>query len=138
MSLILGSADPDRISVMYDWDVDVYLNIIEMQNDVNMPQWIDLHWEMTKDKLILQTKEWNDALRRYCDCKNLTGIEREKMIKMYAASTLARCANPTCKEVEVHVKRFDKCSRCNSVAYCSRRCQQEHWRLSHKKNCGLS
>jgi hypothetical protein len=35
-----------------------------------------LHWEMTKDKLILQTKEWNDALRRYCDCKNLTGTER--------------------------------------------------------------
>ncbi|OEU08634.1 hypothetical protein FRACYDRAFT_249528 [Fragilariopsis cylindrus CCMP1102] len=63
---------------------------------------------------------------------------REKMINMYTASPLARCANPTCKDVEVHVKSFDRCSRCNSVAYCSRRCQKEHWRLSHGKKCGLN
>jgi hypothetical protein len=137
MLSILDSADPDRISGMYDWDVDIYVDIIEMRINVNTLYWCDLHWDMTKNQLMHETKEWNDALRRYCDCKNLTGIEREKMINMYTASPLARCANPTCTEVEVHVK-FGKCTRCNSVAYCSRGCQKEHWRLSHRKNCGLN
>ena len=137
MLSILGSTDPDRISGMYDWDVNMYVDICEMRINDKTLYWNDLHWDITKNQLMHQTKEWNDALRRYCDCKNLTGIEREKMINMYTASPLARCANPTCKEVEVHVKSFDKCSRCNSVAYCSRRCQKEHWRLSHGKNCGL-
>lgn len=108
MLSILCSEDPDRISGMYDWDVDIYVDIFEMHNDVH-------------------TLHWND----------FTGIEREELANMYTASPLARCANPTCKEVEAHVKSFDKCSRCNRMACCSRRCQKEHWRLSHRKNCGL-
>ena len=138
MLSILGSTDPDRISGMYDWDVNMYVDICEMRINDKTLYWNDLHWDITKNQLMHQTEEWNDALRRYCDCKNLTGIEREKMINMYTASPLARCANPTCKDVEVHVKSFDRCSRCNSVAYCSRRCQKEHWRLSHGKKCGLN
>jgi sulfatase maturation enzyme AslB (radical SAM superfamily) len=138
MSSIIDSmsADPDRLSLMYDWDVDIFVDIIEMQNVDKFP-WFDLHWKMMKSEVILLTKEWNDDLHRYCDYKNLTGKERDKIVQIYTASLLARCANPTCKEVEFHVKSFGKCTRCNSVAYCSRGCQKEHWRVSHKKNCGL-
>lgn len=32
-------------------------------------------------------------------------------------------------------KSFEKCSRCNSVWYCSRKCQKNHWMSGHKDVC---
>ncbi len=82
-------------------------------------------------------KEWNEALTHHCDDVDvgLTGEEREQVFMLYTASPLTRCANPRCDELEVKVKVFAKCSRCKKVAYCSRGCQADHWKLSHKKRC---
>jgi len=45
---------------------------------------------------------------------------------------LVRCAN--CDKKEKSVKEFKKCTRCNSVYYCSKACQKANW-PSHKITC---
>jgi len=30
-----------------------------------------------------------------------------------------------------------KCSRCKTVQYCSRSCQEEHWKCGHKSRCSM-
>jgi hypothetical protein len=45
---------------------------------------------------------------------------------------LVRCAN--CEKKEKLEKEFQKCSRCNSVYYCSKICQRTDW-PSHKQIC---
>ena len=32
-------------------------------------------------------------------------------------------------------ERFQRCSRCKVQVYCSRECQQDHWKRGHKKSC---
>jgi hypothetical protein len=44
------------------------------------------------------------------------------------------CSNPACDEVQGRTK-FDQCSQCRAVQYCSRRCQKAHWKGSHKQAC---
>lgn len=41
------------------------------------------------------------------------------------------CQNPSCLAKSEKIKR---CSRCMMIAYCSKKCQQEHWEI-HKKFC---
>jgi hypothetical protein len=125
--------DPDGISVLCGWDIEVYVGVMERIE--NWFEWNDLHWALPKSELIQRTKEWNHALLQYCNDLNLIGIERDQVIKTHTASALAPCANPACHEFEVDIKSFAKCSRCKKVAYCSRACQGDHWKLSHKKNC---
>ena len=49
-----------------------------------------------------------------------------------------RCANPTCVlnrlDKSTGQVKFEKCSRCLAVIYCSRECQVAHYPL-HKKLC---
>lgn len=44
------------------------------------------------------------------------------------------CAGPTCSR-RGSVRTFERCSRCRGVLYCSRACQQAHWRAGHRAVC---
>lgn len=53
----------------------------------------------------------------------------------YVKDTRRVCFNRGCAEVE-RLEKFKLCSQCRKVAYCSRKCQKEHWkRFGHKQNC---
>jgi MYND finger len=41
-----------------------------------------------------------------------------------------QCTNPSCTN-----EGKKKCGRCNTVRYCCRECQVEHWRSEHKSLC---
>jgi len=41
---------------------------------------------------------------------------------------------PSCQEMETAGRRFQKCSRCKREAYCSKECQQLHWK-AHELMC---
>ncbi|KAK5657591.1 hypothetical protein OQA88_3166 [Cercophora sp. LCS_1] len=49
------------------------------------------------------------------------------------ASSTPKCANPTCKTAP-GPEELPKCSRCQTVPYCSRKCQISDW-PSHKSIC---
>jgi hypothetical protein len=117
---------------MRDMDPEVYAGCIERID--NWFHWRDDHWTLDKSELLQRVKEWNEALEKYCDDEALIGEERQSVIKLNKASPLAPCANPSCDAFEKKVKGFSSCSRCRTVAYCSRSCQMEHWK-THKKSC---
>lgn len=45
------------------------------------------------------------------------------------------CGNCAC--VQMEGKKYDKCSRCLGVSYCSKACQVQHWKAAggHKQAC---
>ena len=43
----------------------------------------------------------------------------------------ANCSNPACTS-GVGLK---KCSGCKVVRYCSKKCQKNHWKISHRFEC---
>jgi hypothetical protein len=117
---------------MREMDPEVYAGCIERID--NWFHWRDDHWNLDKSELLQRVKEWNEALEKYCDDEGLIGEERRAVIKLNKASPLAPCANPSCDAFEKKAKGFSSCSRCRTVAYCSRSCQKEHWK-THKKSC---
>jgi hypothetical protein len=50
-----------------------------------------------------------------------------------------KCSQPTCKNTESAEKKFNVCGNCKKAgvltAYCSRECQQLHWKNGHKQVC---
>eukprot|EP00554_Chaetoceros_debilis_P014098 CAMPEP_0194111774 /NCGR_PEP_ID=MMETSP0150-20130528/10702_1 /TAXON_ID=122233 /ORGANISM="Chaetoceros debilis, Strain MM31A-1" /LENGTH=595 /DNA_ID=CAMNT_0038801295 /DNA_START=124 /DNA_END=1908 /DNA_ORIENTATION=+ len=121
----LADTDPGKKSRMRDWDMDIVVGCMERIENYFM--WNDFHWTMPKSELLLRTSEWNKALDQYCDEVGTTESDRDRVIEKYSASSYAPCANPSCDVIEEKVKGFAKCSRCKSVAYCSRKCQAKNW-----------
>jgi hypothetical protein len=116
-----------------DWDPMVYAGVVDRIG--NCFTWNDLHWRLTKVELLQRTKEWNEALEKYCDDIDLTGVERETVIKKHTANPCAPCSNAPCNNWETEPKGFQNCSRCKSAAYCSRDCQKKDWKAQHIKTC---
>lgn len=48
---------------------------------------------------------------------------------------LRACGLPSCGKVEPVFGKYDRCSACLSVAYCSAEHGVAHWRAGHKKEC---
>lgn len=48
--------------------------------------------------------------------------------------TSRRCCNH-CDKSEVKWEGHKLCSRCKNACYCSKECQQAHWKAGHKKQC---
>jgi hypothetical protein len=119
----------DRV---HDMDPDVYAGCIERIDDFFC--WSDVHWSLEKAELLIRVKEWNEALKKFCDDKGLTGSVRQSAIEKHQATPYAPCGNPSCNKIETKVKEYLKCSRCKMIAFCSRECQRETWTI-HKKIC---
>jgi hypothetical protein len=116
-----------------DWDPMVYAGVVDRIDNCFM--WTDLHWRLDKVELLQRTKEWNEALEKYCHEMGLTGTERETIVQKHTANPCAPCSNPSCNNFETEPKGFKKCSRCKSVAYCSINCQKKDWKAQHKSTC---
>jgi hypothetical protein len=117
-----------------DWDPTVYAGVVDRIDDCFT--WNDLHWRLSKAELLQRTKEWNEALEKYCDDKGLTGAERKAVMQKHTANPCAPCANLPCNKWETKPKEFQSCSHCIAVAYCSRDCQKKDWKAQHKSACG--
>jgi len=48
---------------------------------------------------------------------------------------LKLCCHKFCNKVETEPGEFQKCSRCNVVYYCSRKCQKKDWKRGHREKC---
>jgi hypothetical protein len=113
----------------------VYAGVMDRMNTPSLFMWNDLHWQLDKVELLQRTKEWNEALEKYCNDMGLTGAEREAVSKKHTANPCAPCANIACSKRETEAKGFKACSRCKTVAYCSRDCQKKDWKAQHKSFC---
>lgn len=120
----------DRLRSM---DREVYAGTLERLDNCFF-HWRDDHWELEKTELVTRVKEWNYALTKYCNDRELHGEEREQVIRRHEASPFAPCANLSCTKIEKEVKEFHACSRCRTVSYCTRDCQKNDWK-KHKKAC---
>jgi hypothetical protein len=119
-----------------DWDPLVYAGVVDRIDDCFT--WNDLHWRLPKAELLQRTKEWNEALEKYCDDTGLTGAEREAVVQKHTANPCALCSNPSCNNRETKPKEFQNCSYCKAAAYCSRDCQKKDWKAQHKSACGAT
>mmetsp|Transcript_37986 Transcript_37986/g.68399 ORF Transcript_37986/g.68399 Transcript_37986/m.68399 type:complete len:152 (-) Transcript_37986:478-933(-) len=119
-------------SRIHTWDPNVCAGVMERLD--NSIRWNDIHWNIPKPELLKRVAKWNEALEKYCDDEGLASLEREEVIKLHTASPLAPCANLNCENMETKVKEFSRCSRCLSVAYCSRACSKEDYPV-HKTRC---
>jgi hypothetical protein len=117
------------------WVPMVYAGVLDIMGTAEYFMWTDLHWRLTKVELLQRTKLWNEALEKYCDDRGLTGAKRQAAIQKHTANPCAPCANPPCEKWEKEPKEFKTCSRCKSVAYCSRDCQKQDWNAQHKAEC---
>jgi hypothetical protein len=133
LGLSFASDFNGRRSGVKDWDPIVFAGVVERIDNYFM--WNDLHWQLDKAELLQRTKEWNEALEKYCDETGLTGVEREAVVQKHTANPCAPCANASCNNWETEPKEFKKCSRCKMVAYCSGDCQKKNWKAQHKKTC---
>ena len=61
------------------------------------------------------------------------GVAAQTAQEPSTARERARCGNPSCAKVE-EKERFNRCSRCMSIAYCGVACQRAHWK-AHKVVC---
>jgi hypothetical protein len=122
-----------RRSGVKDWDPVVFAGIVDRLD--NFFVWNDLHWQLDKVQFLQRTKEWNEALEKYCDEMSLTGVERGAVVLKHTANPCAPCSNPTCEKWETEAKEFKSCSACKCVAYCCRDCQKKDWKAQHKAAC---
>jgi len=58
-----------------EWDHKVFSGCVERID--NYFQWTDVHWELDEPELLQRVVEWNEALEKYCNDKNLMGTEHE-------------------------------------------------------------
>jgi hypothetical protein len=46
-----------------------------------------------------------------------------------------RCDFCNKSEVEIDIKKWRKCAKCEKTYYCSNGCQNKHWNAGHRKSC---
>mmetsp|Transcript_4929 Transcript_4929/g.7206 ORF Transcript_4929/g.7206 Transcript_4929/m.7206 type:complete len:258 (-) Transcript_4929:161-934(-) len=71
--------------------------------------------------------------QKHIPCPCLDGKYKEvKRVKK-----LGFCSNPQCKIPDRMAERSAMlyCQRCRQANYCSRECQEDHWRAGHKERC---
>ena len=65
-------------------------------------------------------------------CANCYSKMRMRSLCQKKLNCSCPCSCAQCQPVNLQ-----RCSACNLVSYCSKQCQREHWRASHKKMCSL-
>jgi hypothetical protein len=46
-----------------------------------------------------------------------------------------QCSSYHCEKIERYIGEYKKCGGCFFKYYCSSKCQTQHWRDVHKKEC---
>jgi len=63
-------------------------------------------------------------------------LTKEKDIEHYLITDETdQCSNPTCDRREAPNEKFDTCTLCRTVKYCSKKCQKAHFHAGHKSEC---
>jgi len=88
---------------------------------------------ITQHEVLDITAAINEYYKQYLD-------EFQRMVYgRYAHTKWSVCFNETCCMVEVMGQdKFQRCSMCKCVVYCSKICQSEHWKNGHKLTCVAS
>lgn len=55
--------------------------------------------------------------------------------KHQSAPSVTTPRTPKCESCSKPLERILKCAKCQNVAYCSRKCQVQHWKNGHKQEC---
>ncbi len=97
-------------------------------------QWTGIHWQIPNSELLRRTREWNEALKEYCEDIGLEGSNRDEVMRKHTATPLAPCANETCQRIETKVKEFKMCSRC-STGLSKARLEKTQEEVLSKKKC---
>jgi hypothetical protein len=88
-----------RRSGVKDLDPIVYAGVVDRFDTDKYFMWSDLHWQLTKVTLFQRTKEWNEALEKYCDEMGFTRAEREAVVQKHMANPCAPCSNPLLQQL---------------------------------------
>ena len=125
-----------KCTVASTWDPEVVAGVVELIDaDQGEFLWFDTHWALPIAELHTRVEEWNEALTRYLDGRDLSEHDRREIQTLHTATPFAPCANPTCCSIETQVKQFQMCTGCKRVAYCSSTCQADHWMSGHQQHC---
>jgi hypothetical protein len=76
--------------------------------------------------------------RKNPSCETRARSDQRKVAKRseYANLLVPRnCSWQLCGKLETPERRHFKCSRCKVAYYCSKKCQRNHWRDTHKDRC---
>ena len=68
---------------------------------------------------------------------SLLGFEDSQLLRPARTFELDRrrtCDNVSCFNIEIGNSKFGKCARCKRLAYCSKSCQKQDWKM-HKSEC---
>lgn len=63
------------------------------------------------------------------------GLRAKCLLDDSAPALYKGCAAPFCLALETTAQKFQLCSGCGAVAYCSHSCQKAHWKAAHKHEC---
>jgi hypothetical protein len=85
------------------WDPTVCADVIDRMDTAGF-MWNDHHWRLDKAVLLERTREWNEAMEKYCNDKGLTGAEREAVVQKHTANPCAPCSTPSCNNWETEPK----------------------------------
>lgn len=68
-------------------------------------------------------------LRAEADMK--TALGKDPLSELAVPTPEVRCVN-----CGVDIEKVLRCSKCKLPTYCNRECQKQHWKLTHKRECG--
>mmetsp|Transcript_1875 Transcript_1875/g.2958 ORF Transcript_1875/g.2958 Transcript_1875/m.2958 type:complete len:148 (+) Transcript_1875:330-773(+) len=69
----------------------------------------------------------------FCSCLD------DKYVEVKGVKKMGFCNNPYCTIPDRRAVRSSMlyCTRCRQLNYCSRECQEGHWRAGHKEECEI-
>ena len=97
-----------------------------------------LKWELTRFSLQYNMKK---NVITYTHAKYNFHYKGYKLLKLKKKQGLAdkikRQRKKACKWCKKLVKGNKKCSQCQQIFYCSKRCQKKHWNTAHRLECSI-
>jgi hypothetical protein len=119
VSKIFGR-DCGIMRTVFKWKLKCY---IKLQKKTNA----DACLKQFKKYCVLDSSEYQNLKR---SVEKLKG----KVVKKVKVKSEQKCA--VCDEIESYCGEFKTCSACRIPVYCSKKCQRQHWKNGHRKQCG--
>lgn len=94
---------------------------------------------------LMDAKKYLRHLKKYLNDGQVVSLERnikkalkkkkkKPKVKNYSRP-LKKCFYDFCENMETKPGKFQSCMNCDTVFYCSKACQKEHWKIDHKFIC---